>query len=53
MSLFEKGREKTGGRSSGTRNKFSKKFDEALLKDFEEHGEAQSRSPASSVPPSI
>src|SRR5215470_4987086 len=40
MSLFEKGREKTGGRTSGTRNKFSKKFDEALLRDFEEHGEA-------------
>ena len=39
MSLFEKGREKTGGRSSGTRNKFSKKFDDALLRDFEEHGE--------------
>ena len=39
MGLFEKGREKTGGRTSGTRNKFSKKFDEALLKDFEEHGE--------------
>src|SRR5262249_52339096 len=40
MSLFEKGRQKTGGRISGTRNKFSKKFDDALLKDFEEHGEA-------------
>src|SRR5262249_32244495 len=39
MSLFEKGREKTGGRTGGTRNKFSKKFDEALLRDFEEHGE--------------
>jgi len=39
MSLFEKGREKTGGRTSGTRNKFSKKFDEALLRDFEDHGE--------------
>jgi len=39
MSLFEKGREKTGGRVSGTRNRFSKKFDDALLKDFEEHGE--------------
>ena len=39
MSLFEKGRGKTGGRASGTRNKFSKKFDEALLRDFEEHGE--------------
>ena len=39
MSLFEKGREKTGGRASGTRNKFSKKFDDALLRDFEEHGE--------------
>src|SRR6516165_351484 len=40
MGLFEKGREKTGGRTSGTRNKFSRKFDDALLKDFEEHGEA-------------
>jgi hypothetical protein len=39
MSLFEKGRDKTGGRMTGTRNKFSKKFDEALLRDFEEHGE--------------
>jgi hypothetical protein len=39
MSLFEKGRDKTGGRRTGTRNKFSKKFDDALLKDFEEHGE--------------
>src|SRR5262245_47738116 len=32
MSLFEKGREKTGGRTSGTRNKFSKKFDEAAIR---------------------
>jgi len=39
MSLFEKGRDKTGGRMTGTRNKFSRKFDEALLRDFEEHGE--------------
>jgi len=39
MSLFEKGREKTGGRISGTRNRFSKKFDDALLRDFEQHGE--------------
>src|SRR5215471_19250582 len=39
MSLFEKGREKTRGRVSGTRNRFSKKFDDALLRDFEEHGE--------------
>src|SRR5262249_44456852 len=39
MSLFEKGREKTGGRVSGTRNRFSKKFDDALLRDFEEHGD--------------
>ena len=39
MSLFEKGRNKTGGRMTGTRNKFSRKFDEALLRDFEEHGE--------------
>ena len=38
MSLFEKGRDKTGGRMTGTRNKFSKKFDDALLRDFEEHG---------------
>jgi hypothetical protein len=40
MGLFERGREKTGGRAIGTRNKFSKKSDDALLKDFEEHGEA-------------
>jgi hypothetical protein len=43
MSLFEKGREKTGGRVSGTRNRFSKKFDDALLRDFEEHGEGAIR----------
>ena len=41
MSLFEKGRDKTGGRMTGTRNKFSKKFDDALLRDF---GTAQTQS---------
>jgi hypothetical protein len=38
MALFEKSREKTGGRASGTRNKFSKKFDDALLRDLDQHG---------------
>ena len=39
MSLFEKGRPKTGGRMKGTRNKLSVCFVEALAKDFEQHGE--------------
>jgi hypothetical protein len=39
MALFEKGRQKTGGRIKGARNKLSGAFVEALAKDFEEHGE--------------
>jgi hypothetical protein len=38
MGLFEKGRPKTGGRTKGTPNKFSKAFDEALRDDFEKNG---------------
>jgi hypothetical protein len=38
MSLFEKGRAKTGGRVKGARNKLSKVFLEAFAADFEEHG---------------
>jgi hypothetical protein len=34
---FQKGQ---GGRVKGARNKISQRFLEALLKDFEEHGEA-------------
>jgi hypothetical protein len=40
MSLFEKGRAKTGGRVPGVRNKVGQAFLEALSKDFDEHGEA-------------
>ena len=36
---FEPGREKTGGRLKGSRNKLTKKFVEALCDDFEQHGE--------------
>ncbi len=39
MALFEKGQKKIGGRGKGTRNRFSTKFVEALVADFEEHGE--------------
>jgi hypothetical protein len=39
MTLFERGRAKTGGRAKGARNKISTAFLEALAKDFEEHGE--------------
>lgn len=39
MSLFEKGRQKTGGRVKGARNRIAYKLIEALAKDFEEHGE--------------
>ena len=35
MSLFEKGRAKTGGRRKGTRDRIGTAF---LAKDFEEHG---------------
>ena len=38
MSLFEKGRPKTGGRAKGARNKLSQAFLEAFAADFEEHG---------------
>ncbi len=38
MALFERGRAKTGGRLSGTRNKISKALLEALAADFEAHG---------------
>ena len=40
MSIWEKGKAKTGGRVKGVRNKISQAFLEALAKDFEEHGEA-------------
>jgi len=36
--LFQKGRDKTGGRVKGSRNKLSMTFVEALAKEFEEHG---------------
>lgn len=38
MSLFEKGRPKTGGRARGARNKLSQAFLEAFATDFEQHG---------------
>ena len=38
MSVFERGRPKSGGRAKGARNKISTAFLEALAKDFEEHG---------------
>ena len=38
MSLFEKGRAKTGGRAKGARNQLSQAFLEAFAADFEEHG---------------
>jgi hypothetical protein len=37
---FEKGREKTGGRAKGARNRLSQSFLEAFATDFEEHGAA-------------
>jgi hypothetical protein len=39
MAPFEKGRQKTGGRVKGARNRIAYKLIEALAKDFEEHGE--------------
>ncbi len=36
--LFQKGRDKTGGRVKGSRNKLSMAFVEALAKEFDEHG---------------
>jgi|SRR6516162_10374028 hypothetical protein len=38
MSLFEKGRPKTGGRAKGVKNRLSYAFLEALEKDFAEGG---------------
>src|SRR5438045_8922985 len=38
MSSFEKGRQKTGGRTRGAPNKLSQAFLEAYAADFEEHG---------------
>ena len=36
---FQPGREKTGGRVKGSRNKLTAKFVQALCTDFEEHGD--------------
>ena len=38
MSLFEKGRPKTGGRAKGAKNRLSRAFLTALAEDFEQHG---------------
>jgi hypothetical protein len=38
MSLFEKGRAKTGGRRKGVKDRIGTMFLEELAKDFEEHG---------------
>jgi len=38
MSLFEPGREKTGGRRKGSRNRISTALLEAIAEDFEKHG---------------
>src|SRR5262249_29394490 len=38
MALFEPGRDKTGGRRAGARNKISTKLLEAFAEDFEAHG---------------
>ena len=38
MSLFEPGREKTGGRRKGSRNRISTAMLEAIAEDFEKHG---------------
>src|SRR5215472_18311679 len=38
MTLFEKGREKTGGRAKGAKNRLSHAFLTALAEDFELHG---------------
>jgi hypothetical protein len=38
MSLFEKGRTKTGGRRKGVKDRIGTMFLEQLAKDFEEHG---------------
>jgi hypothetical protein len=39
MALFEKGRQKTGGRRKGARDRISTMLLDSLAKDFEEHGE--------------
>ena|SRR6516164_3119226 len=39
MSLFEKGRPKTGGRRKGSRDRIATALLEAIAKDFEAHGE--------------
>jgi len=38
MTLFEKGRPKTGGRARGAKNRLSHAFLTALAQDFEQHG---------------
>jgi hypothetical protein len=38
MALFEKGKQKTGGRAKGARNKLSVAFLEAFAADFEANG---------------
>jgi hypothetical protein len=38
MSLFEKGKQKTGGRAKGVRNRLSQAFLEGFAADFEQHG---------------
>ena len=38
MTLFEKGRPKTGGRVKGAKNRLSHAFLTALAEDFEQHG---------------
>src|SRR5215472_16681494 len=38
MTLFEKGRPKTGGRAKGAKNRLSHAFLTALAEDFEQHG---------------
>lgn len=38
MSLFEKGRAKTGGRRKGARDRIGTALLEELAKDFEQHG---------------
>ena len=38
MTLFEKGRSKTGGRAKGAKNRLSHAFLMALAEDFEQHG---------------
>src|SRR5262249_25018926 len=38
MTLFEKGRPKTGGRARGAKNRLSHAFLTTLAEDFEQHG---------------